>query len=61
MRMPVAAQRASIPVALSAGVDFSSVMIPAFGKRMIRLGIPSGLARKRFNREIMRHFIVRSF
>src|SRR6202035_2030396 len=26
MRMPVAAQRASIPVALSAGVDFSAVM-----------------------------------
>jgi hypothetical protein len=26
MRIPVAAQRASIPVALSAGVDFSAVM-----------------------------------
>src|ERR1700733_13148432 len=27
MRMPVAAQRASIPVALSAGVDFRAVMV----------------------------------
>src|SRR6266404_4317185 len=27
MRIPVAAQRASIPVALSAGVDFSAVMV----------------------------------
>src|ERR1700722_3778684 len=31
MRMPVAAQRASIPEALSAGVDFSAVMCLALG------------------------------
>src|SRR6202045_3511368 len=31
MRMPVAAQRASIPEALSAGVDFSAVMCFALG------------------------------
>src|SRR5713101_4174644 len=32
MRMPVAAQRASMPVALSAGVDFSAVMGLAFNE-----------------------------
>src|SRR5712671_5709410 len=33
MRMPVAAQRASMPVALSAGVDFSAVMFFAWSDR----------------------------
>src|SRR5882724_4198001 len=32
MRIPVAAQRASMPVALSAGVDFSAVMGLAFNE-----------------------------
>src|SRR5260370_18219150 len=32
MRIPVAAQRASMPVAFSAGVDFSAVIEPAFNE-----------------------------
>src|SRR5688572_23080236 len=36
MRMPVAAQRASIPVALGTGVDFNAVMIRLPSARMIR-------------------------
>src|SRR5947209_13972034 len=66
MRMPVAAQRASIPVALSAGVDFSAAMGFAFAyQRKFARSTSSGLAQgsKQFGEELMRqsnHVEIRS-
>src|ERR1700688_1166862 len=66
MRMPVAAQRASIPVALSAGVDFSAVMGSALGngawvRQSPPWGPPGLYGCQRLGQDLMRHLFVRSF